>query len=70
MQEFDDECQGRFIIVVKDELVVAGLDFDIAHWIVPLVSCHFDWSPNIGETRTYRERCHVSKNVRDSSNQI
>jgi hypothetical protein len=32
------------MIVVKDHLEVAGLDINIVHWKLPLVSCHFGMS--------------------------
>jgi hypothetical protein len=32
MQEFKDEIQRRFIVVVKDDLAMVGCDLNITHW--------------------------------------
>jgi hypothetical protein len=34
VQKFEDELQRRFIVVVKDDLAVAGISLNITHWKV------------------------------------
>jgi hypothetical protein len=41
VQKFEDELQRRFIVVVKDDLAVAGISLNITHWkICPRLNWH------------------------------
>jgi hypothetical protein len=37
VQKLNDEFQRRFFVIVNDDLEVAGLGMNIAHWKLPLI---------------------------------
>lgn len=53
MQELNDELLRSFIVVVKDDMEVAGLGVNIAHRIMPLIGCHFGscWNTILEQNR-------------------